>query len=502
MFGSAFGPARTVLLAAAMVALATPAAAEADGTITVNAGALRTGTNTDAGYAAPAGGVAFQRATWTANPAAAAWLALCVTDATGACRGNTLPNGRYLVREAPAGAPPGWHTLADVAWGGGSTGTSPTRAYAGDVVVDDDNPTAHPSIASPAAPTAAASGPFVVSRDNPPLSRPCGLDVLLLLDRSGSITGFRDTYRDAALAMVGTLAGTATRLKIFSFAGSASADQATFLDLRVPADVATANNVINAVYSATDGPTNWDGAMLLAATAGVDAVVFVTDGNPTARSSATPGANGDAGSVVDLLDLTAGIASANTVRTIGKSPSAGATVIGVGVGSGVTPSNLAAVSGPVANADYYTSSVATLNARLQAIAAQLCPAPAALLPAPAAPPPPPPAATAGSATVTPTGIARLSGRTTCVAKPFTARVTGRGIARVVFLLNGKHIKTITANGYRTVFKVRIRPRRGARKVLRVTAYVTFKPSANTAKRTLRYVYLGCPRRAVSPAFTG
>jgi hypothetical protein len=366
--------AATALTALALLSI--PAAAQADGTITATAGGTRSVTNTDSGYANPLPGVAFQRAAWVADPATATWSALCTTDVTGDCTSASLPDGRYLVRQAPAGAPAGWRALTEVAWGGGSAGASPSREYVGDVTVNGAAVTVHPSTDwAPTAPTQ-ASGRFVAAKDNPPLPAKCGLDVLLLLDRSGSITPQRNTYRDAAQQLVNTLSGTPTRLKIYSFADSATADQNTFLDLSVPADVATANAVIDTVYAGTNGSTNWDAGMKLAAGAAVDTVVFVTDGNPTARDSNTPGANADGGGTVDLLDLTAGIASANKVKTEGKSGGpvlpAGATILGVGSGTGVTASNLAAVSGPTEGTDYFVSSIAGLGAQLQRVANQLC----------------------------------------------------------------------------------------------------------------------------------
>ena len=185
-----------------------------------------------------------------------------------------------------------------------------------------------------------------------------------------------NTYRAAAQQLVSTLSGTPTRLKIYSFAQSATANQSAFLELDTPADVATANSVINAVYAGTGGATNWDAGMKLAAGAAVDTVLFITNGNPTYRDSSSAGANDDAGGTVDLLDLTAGIAAANKVKTEGKSGgpvlAAGATILGVGSGTGVTASNLAAVSGPAEGADFVTSSVSGLGAELQRIANQLC----------------------------------------------------------------------------------------------------------------------------------
>jgi hypothetical protein len=344
---------------ATVAALCVPAAAEATGTIT----------NTDSAYTSPLSGTVFQRAAWTASPASATWSTLCTTGASGACTSASVADGRYLVRQAPAGAPAGWRALSQVAWGGASSGQSPSRAYVGDVSVADNNATVGPSTEwAPTAPTS-GSGAFVAAKNNPTLPSRCGLDVLLLLDRSGSIDPQKDTYRTAARQFVTALSGTPTRLKISSFGSDTRADQASFLNLDAPADVTTANTKIDGVYSAPAGSTNWDGGMNLAANAGVDVVVFITDGNPTYRD--TPNGT-SSGAVVDLLDLTAGVASANKVKTAGKSASAGATILAVGAGTGVTAENLAAVSGPDEGDDYVTSSIAGLDAKLQEIANKLC----------------------------------------------------------------------------------------------------------------------------------
>jgi uncharacterized repeat protein (TIGR01451 family) len=359
-----------VFVLALVAALCAPAAALATyGTITVNAGGLRSTTNIDNGYANALPGLAFQKASWTSNPADANWSSMCTSDASGDCTSGTVANGRYLVREAPSGAPAGWRSLTDAAWGGGSTGSSPSRDYVGDVTVASNNATVRPSTTWSPTASSSTSGAFIAAKNNPPMPDRCGLDVLLLLDRSGSIAAQKNTYRAAAKQFVSTLSGTPTRLKISSFSDTTSADQSSFLDLDDSSDVSTANSKIDGVYSAPAGSTNWDGGMSLAANAGVDVVVFITDGNPTYRNTTTGTSSGD---VVDLLDLTAGVASANKVKTIGKSSGTGATILAVGAGSGVTASNLAAVSGPVAGTDYVTSSVAGLDDNLQEIANKLC----------------------------------------------------------------------------------------------------------------------------------
>ncbi len=101
-----------------------------------------------------------------------------------------------------------------------------------------------------------------------------------------------------------------------------------------------------------------------------------------------------------------------------------------------------------------------------------------------------------------TGTARLSGPRRCVTRPFMAKVTGRGIARVSFLHDGRRVRTVRATGGRTEFRMRITPRRPRNRAHRVTARVTFAASANTPARTLRFSYLGCARGATAPHFTG
>jgi uncharacterized repeat protein (TIGR01451 family) len=100
------------------------------------------------------------------------------------------------------------------------------------------------------------------------------------------------------------------------------------------------------------------------------------------------------------------------------------------------------------------------------------------------------------------GTARLTGPAKCAKGPFEVRVTGRAIAQVRFALDGRTIKTIKAINGRTVFKVKINPRGGGSQMHRVTARVTFTGASATKARTLRYVYLRCPRQAVLPQFTG
>ena len=237
--------------------------------------------------------------------------------------------------------------------------------------------------------------PFINVRDNETFPNSCGINILLVLDRSGSIDPFKETYRDAARAFVNALDGTPTQIGILSFSagdngvnsyqdgsGSASFTHSP-LDLSVAGNATTLNSTIDSVYTAPTGGTNWDRALQKSSeakgfvnngatgqTTNADVVVFITDGNPTARS--TDGS--DTGVNVDLIDLTAGMASANLVKNQEARALAASKLkmYALGVGSGVTPNNLKAVSGPILGEDYETPTVDELTAKLRELAARTC----------------------------------------------------------------------------------------------------------------------------------
>ena len=216
------------------------------------------------------------------------------------------------------------------------------------------------------------------------------MNILLVLDRSGSISPFRNTYRDAAKAFVNALDGTPTQIGIVSFSvaansyqdgsGSSSLTQSP-LDLSDSGSAGDLNDTIEDVYANPSGGTNWDRALQKASqakgfsadaatgqTTNPDVVVFITDGNPTARS--TDGT--DSGSDVDLIDLTAGMASANLVKSKQARALTKLKMYALGVGAGVTAENLKAVSGPLLGEDYETPTVAQLTAKLTELAARTC----------------------------------------------------------------------------------------------------------------------------------
>jgi hypothetical protein len=99
------------------------------------------------------------------------------------------------------------------------------------------------------------------------------------------------------------------------------------------------------------------------------------------------------------------------------------------------------------------------------------------------------------------GSARLAGPTGCVARTFSARVRGTKIARVVFVLDGKVIRTLK-KPTRGVYGIRINPAHMRVGVHRLQAKITFLASSRTHSRTLKLSFQRCGKRLIAPRFTG
>jgi len=98
--------------------------------------------------------------------------------------------------------------------------------------------------------------------------------------------------------------------------------------------------------------------------------------------------------------------------------------------------------------------------------------------------------------------ARLSGPRHCVAGDFRARVRGRRIAAVTFFVDGRRHRTVRAAPGRTVFTLRVDPRRQGGGVHRINARVRFTAASGAKTRTLRFAYQRCAAADVRPRFTG
>lgn len=100
------------------------------------------------------------------------------------------------------------------------------------------------------------------------------------------------------------------------------------------------------------------------------------------------------------------------------------------------------------------------------------------------------------------GSARLAAPTGCVARAFKARVSGQNVAKVVFKLDGKRIKTLTAPNAGTRFQIRVNPAKMRIGVHRIVATVTFKPATKKAPQTFRVSFQRCAKKLAAPRFTG
>src|SRR4029078_11275331 len=83
------------------------------------------------------------------------------------------------------------------------------------------------------------------------------------------------------------------------------------------------------------------------------------------------------------------------------------------------------------------------------------------------------------------GRGRLLGPAGCTSRVFHARVRGVKIARVVFKLDGKRIKTLTRKNFRGTYAVCTAPRRLRLGVHRLIATVTFQRGSATKAKTFR-----------------
>ena len=221
---------------------------------------------------------------------------------------------------------------------------------------------------------------------NPNLSPVCGIDVMLVLDKSGSIasSGATETVRDAARAFLTALSGTGSAVSIVDFSTSAAQP--------VPYTTVTDSAIANVFdpylrngYKPS-GWTNWEAAFQKVRQANAvpggtlaDLVIFITDGDPTAYNRAT-------GSPVtgltpgDVTALSRAAAEADLVKAQGSH------VLALGVGDAVTsPTSarrLTAISGfnefpgdttDIGEADYaLIDDFGDLPAALRAFAVALC----------------------------------------------------------------------------------------------------------------------------------
>jgi hypothetical protein len=99
------------------------------------------------------------------------------------------------------------------------------------------------------------------------------------------------------------------------------------------------------------------------------------------------------------------------------------------------------------------------------------------------------------------GTARLAGASGCQRKAFRVKVSGKQIRKVVFTIDGKRVKKVTASASNTVYSIRVNPNSYKAGSHLVAAKVTFTAASNTRSKTMRVRFARCIR-TTAPAFTG
>ncbi|MER7062364.1 hypothetical protein C0Q93_16880 [Streptomyces albidoflavus] len=314
---------------------------------------------------------------------------VCVSDTDGDCSftvPGTGPGGPnegavYTVRQIAA--PAGWYTNPELRTGPGSGSGSLSPAYAFPTPELEGGQTYSStsdfmySTEYRESPFTASTGIWQQSRNNPPLNGACGIDVALVLDLSASVGSALPQLKDAADQFTDALAGTPSRLSLFSFdrnspsTGTENHPEPTSVSTQAGADA------FKSLYADWDlgSGTNWDQGLYAVAKAPTryDLTVVLTDGNPTRFSKPIEGD----GSRTHFADTEGGIFAANAVKAQGTR------VVAVGVGrgvEGVSGLNLRAISGPEAftgdnpeTADYYqTTDFTAAGAALNQLALSNC----------------------------------------------------------------------------------------------------------------------------------
>ncbi|UOQ89895.1 VWA domain-containing protein [Agromyces endophyticus] len=218
----------------------------------------------------------------------------------------------------------------------------------------------------------AAAAPTVGTVANPDLQPNCGVDIALVLDKSGSIgaAGIAN-LKAAADAFTSALVDTGSQVSVTAFDQDASV-------LLGATDLTSANlAAIQGSYAGlvSDGWTNWKrGLELAAGTFGgfddaVDLTIMITDGNPNTVDPADGGEfpDGSAGALDPAIE------QANAIKL---SPSH---LFGIAVGSDLDLEPIRAITGDdvyggdLTSADHVvTTDYGTLGGQLKQIALELC----------------------------------------------------------------------------------------------------------------------------------
>ncbi|WP_197517239.1 DUF7507 domain-containing protein, partial [Microbacterium karelineae] len=201
---------------------------------------------------------------------------------------------------------------------------------------------------------------------NPPMPAQCELDLAMSLDLSNSVDDTQlQQMRDGVAELAESLSEYPVRLALHNFASNAPATTAgsnaplslTALD---DAGIATVTDWVQGIQrpAAAQGGTNWDRAFSAVESApeDYDALLFVTDGNPTQYGSPVQGP----GNSTDAATITAAVESANSLKATGSR------IVGVGLTDNISNmdefrEHMSQISGPAEGSDYLATSFEGLS---------------------------------------------------------------------------------------------------------------------------------------------
>ncbi|MEI3847067.1 DUF7507 domain-containing protein [Microbacterium sp. CCNWLW44] len=219
---------------------------------------------------------------------------------------------------------------------------------------------------------------------NPPMPGQCELDLALSLDLSNSVDDTQlQQMRDGVTELAQALSEYPVRVALHNFASNAPATGGginaplplTALD---DAGVTSVTDWVQGIQrpASAQGGTNWDRAFAAvdAADESYDALLFVTDGNPTQYSSPAQGP----GNSTNAATITAAVDSANALKA------SGTRVVGVGLTDNITNmdefrEHMSQISGSVEGSDYLSTNFEDLADVLRALVEENC----AVTPSPA-----------------------------------------------------------------------------------------------------------------------
>lgn len=331
--------------------------APGDPFITVNSGGIRTGALT---VGPMPNGATFEAIAVTGSPAGGPFTCT-LTDSSGSCDIHVPSGYRWDVKLTSAAS--GYYLNPTLDYGGSSTVNSDTYSFRtgtvnSDIEVPGTNPNGtYADVRHPG--ENYFSGLLASSLDNPAATQRCGLDVAMVLDQSGSMSGSKQTdLKAAANGAIDALTGTPSQLALYTFAASTG-----------PSVSATSTSTVSSALplhafvdglSTPSGLTNWD-AGIYQVPSGFDLVIVLTDGAPTTYDS-----SGGAGGESYFKYVEEGIFSANALKSLGSR------MVAVGIGINGSEANLRSISGPTQGSDYYLASTENFDDVLHELATGTC----------------------------------------------------------------------------------------------------------------------------------